>query len=103
MANGKVDRLKLESSIHLDEAHATQASSNGLSVREKISAMWKELLVLEGINLEANFFELGGDSITAIRLLRRLREELHPAVMLDDVYEFPSISQLSNRVEQLLA
>ena len=41
--------------------------------------------------------------MTAIRLLRRLRQELHPEVKLDDVYEFPSIAQLSNRVEQLLA
>jgi hypothetical protein len=41
--------------------------------------------------------------MTAIRLLRRLREELHPEVKLDDVYNCPSISQLSNRVEQLLA
>ena len=65
--------------------------------------MWEELLTVDGINLEANFFELGGDSMTAIRLLRRLREELHPEVRLDDVYEFPSISQLSNRVAKLLA
>ena len=103
MANGKVDRLQLESLIDLDEEPATQASPDGLTVRERISAMWEELLALEGINVEANFFELGGDSMTAIRLLRRVREELHPELKLDDVYEFPSISQLSNRVEQLLA
>jgi acyl carrier protein len=65
--------------------------------------MWEEVLALEDINPEANFFALGGDSMTAIRLLRRLREEIHPEVKLDDVYEYPSISQLSNRVEQLLA
>ncbi len=104
MANGKVDRPKLESMIHVDEEHATETSSNSsLNVRERISALWEELLAVESINLEANFFELGGDSMTAIRLLRRLREEVHPEVKLDDVYEFPSISQLSNRVEQLLA
>jgi amino acid adenylation domain-containing protein len=103
MANGKVDRLQLESLIDLDEEPATQASPAGLTVRERISAMWEELLALEGINVEANFFELGGDSMTAIRLLRRVREELHPELKLDDVYEFSSISQLSNRVEQLLA
>jgi hypothetical protein len=39
----------------------------------------------------------------AIRLLRRLREELHPEVKLGDVYEFPTISQLSDRVSQLIA
>jgi amino acid adenylation domain-containing protein len=103
LANGKVDRIKLESLIEPEYAPATQTAPNGLTVRERISAMWEELLAVEGINLEANFFELGGDSMTAIRLLRRLREELHPEVKLDDVYEFPSISQLSNRVEKLLA
>jgi amino acid adenylation domain-containing protein len=104
MANGKVDRLKLESLIDTDEVQTAQPSANALlTVSERILAMWEELLALEGINLEANFFELGGDSMTAIRLLRRMREELHPEVRLDDVYEFPSISQLSNRVEQLLA
>lgn len=103
MANGKVDRLKLESLIEPDVESSEQAAPNGLNVQEKISALWEELLSVEGIHVEANFFELGGDSMTAIRLLRRLREELHPEVKLDDVYECPSISQLSNRVAQLLA
>jgi amino acid adenylation domain-containing protein len=103
MPNGKVDRLRLESLIEPDEAPAPQTSPVTLTVRERICAMWEELLAVEGINFEANFFELGGDSMTAIRLLRRLREELHPEVKLDDVYEFPSISQLSNRLEKLLA
>lgn len=106
MPNGKVDRLKLASSIDRHEESVRPASSNvslaAPNVRERISAMWEELLAVEGINLEANFFELGGDSMTAIRLLRRLREELHPEVKLDDVYQFPSISQLSTRVEELL-
>lgn len=106
MPNGKVDRLKLAASIDRHEESARPASSNvslaAPNVRERISAMWEELLAVEGINLEANFFELGGDSMTAIRLLRRLREELHPEVKLDDVYQFPSISQLSTRVEELL-
>ena len=103
MPNGKVDRLKLGSLLPPAEEPATQPASNGLNVQEKISALWEELLAVDGIHIEANFFELGGDSMTAIRLLRRLREELHPEVKLDDVYNCPSISQLSNRVAQLLA
>jgi acyl-coenzyme A synthetase/AMP-(fatty) acid ligase/acyl carrier protein len=103
MANGKVDRIKLQSLIYADDEPVTEPFSGELNVTERISAMWEELLALEDINLEANFFELGGDSITAIRLLRRLREELHPELKLDDVYACPSISQLANRVEQLLS
>jgi acyl-CoA synthetase (AMP-forming)/AMP-acid ligase II/acyl carrier protein len=103
MPNGKVDRARLESSIQPDDQHLAQPSAEDLNVQARISAMWEELLAVEGIHIEANFFELGGDSMTAIRLLRRLREELHPEVKLDDVYNCPSISQLSTRVEQLLA
>ncbi len=106
MPNGKVDRLKL-ASLNVQAAAtvlvSTAAAAPGsLNVQQRISAMWEELLAVEGIIRDANFFELGGDSMTAIRLLRRLREELHPALKLDDVYDCPSISQLSNRVEQLL-
>jgi acyl carrier protein len=101
--NGKVDRNKLESMIATEVEEVTQTSRETSSVQDKIRAMWEQLLSLEGINPEANFFELGGDSMTAIRLLRRLREEVHPDVKLDDIYEFPSVSQLSNRVAQLLS
>lgn len=107
MPNGKVDRLQLSSLIVPAQVSVFDSASPGqpgsVNVQQRISAMWEELLAVEGIALEANFFELGGDSMTAIRLLRRLREELHPALKLDDVYDCPSISQLSNRVEQLLA
>lgn len=103
-SNGKVDRQRLESICETIEDETIE-STNGDSqtVQQRISGLWEELLAVESISPEANFFELGGDSMTAIRMLRRLREEIHPAVKLDDVYEFPSISQLSNRVEQLLA
>jgi acyl-coenzyme A synthetase/AMP-(fatty) acid ligase/acyl carrier protein len=97
--NGKVDRLKLESLFGTSIKPEVDGS---LTVQQRILAMWEELLAVDAIDLQANFFELGGDSMTAIRLLRRLREELHAEVKLGDVYEFPNIAQLSDRVEQLL-
>jgi acyl carrier protein len=103
--NGKVDRLKLESLFETTETHEVDRSTNGdsLTVQQRLLAIWEELLAVDAIDLQANFFELGGDSMTAIRLLRRIREELHAEVKLGDVYEFPSIATLSDRVEQLLA
>jgi acyl carrier protein len=101
--NGKIDRAKLESMIATEVEAVIETPSGTSSVRDRILAMWQQLLGLEVVNPDANFFELGGDSMTAIRLLRRLREEMHPDVKLDDIYEFPSVSQLSTRVEQLLS
>lgn len=103
-ANGKVDRIKLKSYVEQNEngSAAQPRRDTPLTVRQRISMMWEELLSLKSVDLEANFFQLGGDSMTAIRLLRRLREEVHPEVKLGDVYEYPSVSKLSDRVESLL-
>jgi bacitracin synthase 1 len=102
-ANGKVDRLRLESLIKPNGSRSLgQAPQAPSTVQQRILAMWGELLTLDRIELGANFFELGGDSMTAIRLLRRLREELFPEIKLGDVYNYPSVSELSERVTQLL-
>jgi amino acid adenylation domain-containing protein len=102
-ANGKVDRLRLESLIKPNGSRSLgQAPQVPSTVQQRILAMWEELLALDRIELGANFFELGGDSMTAIRLLRRLREELFPEIKLGDVYNYPSVSELSERVTQLL-
>jgi acyl-coenzyme A synthetase/AMP-(fatty) acid ligase/acyl carrier protein len=104
-ANGKVNRRQLEALFAASETRVVNPiqPSPSTTVRQQILAMWLELLTIEDVDLEANFFELGGDSILAIRLLRRLREELHPEINLGDVYEFPTLSQLSARVSQLIA
>ncbi|HEX8557877.1 MAG TPA: non-ribosomal peptide synthetase [Pyrinomonadaceae bacterium] len=104
--NGKVDRLKLQGLAARDgrapqAAEAPAGDGAPAPLVQRITALWGELLSLDSIDQKANFFELGGDSMTAIRLLRRLREEVHPAVKLGDVYAYPSVSQLSDRLERL--
>lgn len=102
-ANGKVDRLQLQSLSYSDETRDPEVpAAQPSNVQQRILAMWEDLLAYDGIDVEANFFELGGDSMTAIRLLRRLREELQAELKLRDVYDFPSVSQLTDRVQQLL-
>ncbi|MET0647235.1 MAG: non-ribosomal peptide synthetase [Pyrinomonadaceae bacterium] len=106
--NGKVDRLLLESMAGAAEGLAAPAApereprAEPANYRSRVLAMWEELLSVETIEPEANFFELGGDSMTAIRLLRRLREEVHPGIKLGDLYAYPSFAGLSERLGQLL-
>lgn len=104
-ANGKVNRRELEALFQAGETRMVEPVPRveSTSVRQQIHAMWLELLTIESVDPEANFFELGGDSMLAIRLLRRLREELNAEIDLGDVYEFPTVSQLSARVSQLSA
>jgi amino acid adenylation domain-containing protein len=104
-ANGKVNRRELALQFEASETRSESSVTSGGSttVRRQILSMWEQLLTVEAVDEDTNFFELGGDSMLAIRLLRKLREELHPEINLNDVYEFPTVSQLSARVSQLIA
>ncbi len=49
---------------------------------------------------ESNFFELGGTSVSGAKLVSVLRQT-HPSVAVADIYHYPKIDDLANRLEQL--
>ncbi|MCP4153967.1 MAG: non-ribosomal peptide synthetase, partial [bacterium] len=82
---GKVDRKALlKHRITDTETGEEYIAPRG--VREKtIAAIWKELLELEDVGVETNFFESGGNSLNVVQLADRLKEEFNvdvPAVKL---------------------
>lgn len=64
-----------------------------------LAALWSEALGIAPIGAHDNLFELGGDSLLAIRLLARVRKaygvELQPA----DFFKAPTVAELATRVE----
>ena len=68
-ANGKVDRKGLPD-ILVDLQREVEAARD--SVDERVLAAWRKQLQIDGLGLDDHFFELGGDSIKAIRVCREL-------------------------------
>lgn len=69
-ANGKVERRSLPEPI-LQDANDIALASN--DTEQRLADIWAELLKLEPalMNIDANFFELGGDSIISIQVVSR--------------------------------
>jgi len=69
------------------------------SLEENLAAIWRDMLGIEPIGVHDNFFDLGGDSLLAIRLLTKTRRnyntELHPA----DFFRNPTIADLAVEIE----
>jgi amino acid adenylation domain-containing protein len=89
--NGKVDRKRLPkpggSRPRLEAAYA--APKKGA---EKIIAKtWKELLNLDKVGIDDNFFDLGGNSFSIIRLSSRLKEAFHREVPVVMLFNYPTI------------
>jgi amino acid adenylation domain-containing protein len=98
-ANSKADRKVLaESKIPLDneEVILEEAASE---TEEKIRAIWKEVLMLESINLKDNFFDIGGNSILLMQMHAKLEKEFSCGSSIADLFIHTSVSRLAHFID----
>ncbi|MEU4210579.1 amino acid adenylation domain-containing protein [Streptomyces sp. NPDC026206] len=68
--------------------------------REKrLCALVAEVLTVDEVGLDDDFFALGGQSLTAIRLLSRVRETFGAELSIRTVFEEPTVAGLARRLE----
>ncbi|MFC0861435.1 phosphopantetheine-binding protein [Sphaerimonospora cavernae] len=64
-------------------------------LEERLAGMFAELLGLSEVGPEDDFFALGGHSLTAGRLIGRIRSELDVELSLLDFFDGPTVRELS--------
>jgi acyl carrier protein len=64
-------------------------------IEGKIATVWQEVLGVQTVGLQDNFFDLGGNSLLMIQLYHRLREVLNAEIVLTDLFQYPTISSLA--------
>jgi uncharacterized protein involved in propanediol utilization/acyl carrier protein len=67
-------------------------------LQEQIAAIWREVLGLEQVGINADFFELGGHSIKALQMLARLTDSLGVTLSLRQVLKQRTIRGLEQLV-----
>jgi amino acid adenylation domain-containing protein len=92
--NGKLDRAALPEPAA--ESTAPEAPRNDTEAR--IAAIWAELLRLERVGVEDNFFDLGGHSLLLAQLHARLAEELGRELPIVDLFRFPTVASLAEHL-----
>lgn len=99
-ANGKVDRKALpEPQAEVVELDAADAPATPTEAR--LAAIWKEILNLEQVSRTSNFFDLGGNSLLALKMLTRLREVMDRPVSLQMLFSNIQLQQLATALDEL--
>lgn len=62
---------------------------------ERLAAIWGELLGLEGISRDDNYFDLGGDSALAVQLFGRIEREFGRKLPLAALFDAPTVARLA--------
>ncbi len=73
----------------------------GSETEEALATIWQELLGIERVGVNDNFFDLGGHSLLATQVISRVREALHAEISLEDLFTAPTVSGLAGRVASL--
>ena len=61
------------------------------------------MLRLEQVGVHDDFFELGGDSILAVKAVSRMREQLETEVPLSAMFECPTVAEMALKMMELEA
>ncbi|KRB78918.1 non-ribosomal peptide synthetase [Noviherbaspirillum sp. Root189] len=94
--NGKLDRKALPAPDGDDRARRAYAAPAG-KVESVLAAIWAEVLGVERVGRNDNFFDLGGNSLLAVKMASRMREaELH--VDVRTLFVEPDLAALAKAV-----
>ena len=97
-ANGKIDRKALP------DPEATQAEGGYMAPRNeteaKLAEIWQDVLEIEEIGITDDFFEIGGHSLLAVRLVSAIRKGFEVELPISDVFDYPTVGLLAERLTE---
>ncbi|WP_139825969.1 non-ribosomal peptide synthetase, partial [Mycobacterium parmense] len=92
--NGKLDTRALPP----PEYRAGEYRAPGNATEEALAEIFARILGVERVGIDESFFDLGGDSIAAMRLIAAVNTGLHAALSVPALFEAPTVAALSRRL-----
>ncbi|WP_235664552.1 thioesterase domain-containing protein, partial [Pseudomonas amygdali] len=93
-ANGKLDRRALPKP---DVARSQQGHvAPRTEFEQRLAALWEQVLQVERVGLNDNFFALGGHSLLAVSLAGRIRETFDVSIKLHDFLLMQTLGELAD-------
>ena len=97
---GKLQRIGLSEklAVHLKPPFVAP----GNAVESALSNLWKEVLHIDTVGIQDNFFANGGDSLLAVQLIARIRSVFQVELPLGSIFREPTIAEQALLVEKML-
>jgi amino acid adenylation domain-containing protein len=98
-ANGKIDRKALPQPGA--ERRGGESSTAAASPTEQaVLSIWRDLLENQEVGVHDNFFDLGGQSFLAVRMMSRVQREFHVTLPISTLLQHPTAALLARHIEE---
>jgi acyl carrier protein len=100
--NGKINYEALpsleEAKLKLPRTHTAPRTPQEVS----LAAIWAEVLSVDGIGIDENFFDLGGHSLLATQIIHRINQTFQIDLRMRVIFDQPTIASLALSIEEAL-
>lgn len=94
--SGEIDRLELAGKMA--SAKTGEGSTPRNEVEREIAQIWQEVLEIENVGIDENFFQLGGHSLRALQVMYRLQNFFEIELPLQSLFNSPTIAGLAAEI-----
>ena len=94
-ANGKLDRKALPLPDQSSETHGSSYVRPRTALEQSLVEIWTDVLGVEHIGIQDDFFTLGGHSLLTVRLLAIIQKKLGQRLPLATIFQYRTIEQLA--------
>src|SRR5690606_26048181 len=92
--NGKLDRRRLPAPVATRD-DSVEFIAPGTPTERELAAIWSDLLGVEAVGVDDDFFDLGGHSLLATQVVARLRQRTGAQVSVMDVFKHRTVRELA--------
>ena len=100
-ANGKLDRKALPAPDINAARNEMVYEEPETEMQRKLASVWSEVLHIEKVGKNDNFFQLGGHSLNGIMVASKIRTNIGLDISLKDIFKYKTLEELAALMERL--
>ncbi|MEL6536256.1 MAG: condensation domain-containing protein, partial [Bacteroidota bacterium] len=89
---------ELPKEVSLETSTPAVLNNPSHSLEMGIAEIWAQVLAIPSLERESNFFELGGDSLKATRVIQQVNEQFSLRLDFEDLFDFPTLASFAQYV-----
>jgi len=98
--NGKVNRKALPAPMMVSAGTVSDSDAPRDSLELQLTQLWEKILNVRPIGLRHNFFDLGGNSLGAVRLFSEMRKLFGRGFPLSVLFQAPTVEKLADLIRK---